>query len=265
MEFEFPDKSIFSKDMPRYPNVWFYVDPELLNRGKYYEAVVFVVNSLEDYCGLTDDWGSTIRNHNLYHLLNKPSEGSDAHARSGPLQPYRDPANPERNHDHELHIRYYFSDLVRAGLESAELTIDGAKKSFYRVAASIHYEVASGDRLHPYDEFCPICGRFGEYDVEVDRSDLDKQICMKIHDPLGVELLLRGTIRGKDVLKGGKRVGFIGDMARDYDVRIYEVEPKREGMNTPKIGCVVISPKKFSRSPWEAVGPGEDRWKMERR
>jgi hypothetical protein len=41
---------------------------------------------------------------------------------------------------------------------------------------------------------CPVCGLTGDYAFSIDPSSQD--YCLKVHDPLGVELLLYGTIRG---------------------------------------------------------------------
>ena len=47
---------------------------------------------------------------------------------------------------------------------------------------------------HADVEICPICGRTGEYTPQL-RGNLVELV----HDPLGVELLLSGTIRGEVV------------------------------------------------------------------
>jgi len=232
MDFNLPEKLIFSEEMARYPNMWFYVNSSIMS--EYREAVYLVIYSLRMYCHIVDDFD---QDHHLYELLFNSSEGCDMEARYRRLQFYKDLLNPGLSHDHQLHVRYYFSDLVRNRLERVELNIKGKKQDFYRVALSIHYEVAAENRNHGYVESCPICGRVGEYNIEVER----KNACRKIYDPLGVEFLLKGTIRGRKVIDSrGEEVKFIGDMKRDYDLDIYIINSNREDINTPKIGNILI-------------------------
>jgi len=227
--------------MPRYPNVWFYVDSSIVN--KYREALCLITYSLEKYCHIVDDFSLYYRLPRL--LFGFFSEGCNMEARRKKLQPYTDLSNPHLSHDHQLHVRYYFSDLVRNKLEKVKLDINGKGFYFYRLALSVHYEVGVENKNHPYVEFCPICGRTGEYDVEIDRNNVDKDICRKIHDPLGVELLLKSTIRGRGVSDDmGKRVRFIEEMKKDYDLDIYILNPKQEDINTPKVGCILVKHKK---------------------
>jgi len=241
MDFKLPEKSIFSKKMPRYPNVWFYVNSSI--GRKYREVVYLIARSLEKYCRIVDDFNQSYR---LRHLIFDFSEGCDMEARHKGLQPYKDSLNPLLNHDHQLHVRYYFSDLVRNKTERVELNIDGRNWSFYRLALSVHYEVALENKNHPYVESCPVCGRVGEYDIEINRNKLDEDICRKIHDPLGVELLLKGAIRGRTVYDNrDKKVGLIEDMKKDCNLDTYIIDPKREEINTPKIGCVLIRRPSF--------------------
>jgi phosphoribosyl 1,2-cyclic phosphate phosphodiesterase len=57
-----------------------------------------------------------------------------------------------------------------------------------------HFEVSTEEPTHPYVDACPVCGLTGEYAFVIDPRSQD--YCLKVHDPLGVELLLHGTIRG---------------------------------------------------------------------
>lgn len=236
MDFKLPEKSIFSKKMPRYPNVWFYVNSSVV--CEYREVVYLIARGLEKYCRIVDDFDQSYR---LRSLLFGCPEGSDMQARYKGLQPYTDLSNPPLSHDHQLHVRYYFSDLVRNKTERVKLNIDGRNWSFSRLALSVHYEVTTENKNHPYVESCPICGRVGEYNIRIDRNKLDKDMCRKIHDPLGVEFFLRGTIRGRTVYDNrGRKVGSIEDMKKDCNLDTYIIDPRREEMNTPKIGCVLI-------------------------
>lgn len=79
--------------MPRFPNLWFDVASSLAS--DYPSAVSWVVDKLETTCGLIDDFKTS-----------KP-EGSDDKARVQDLQPIDDFLDESRNHDHDLHIRYY--------------------------------------------------------------------------------------------------------------------------------------------------------------
>ncbi|MCX7029571.1 MAG: hypothetical protein NTU62_05560, partial [Spirochaetes bacterium] len=47
---------------------------------------------------------------------------------------------------------------------------------------------------HPYVDDCPVCGLTGAYAFAIDRRGQD--YCLRVHDPLGLELLLHGTVRG---------------------------------------------------------------------
>lgn len=66
-----------------------------------------------------------IQNHNLYHLLSNPGEGSDSQDRIGPLQRFLDEENPERSHWHQVHSRFYISPLKAAGMEQRRVLFDG--------------------------------------------------------------------------------------------------------------------------------------------
>ena len=57
----------------------------------------------------------------------------------------------------------------------------------------MHYEVEHFNPSHADVESCPICGRTGEY------AALEGNMVEQAHDPLGLELLLTGKIRGEVV------------------------------------------------------------------
>ena len=223
---DLPPRSIFPTEMPRYPNLWFLVDRALALRGQYQYALRFLIGVLEKRLGWKDDFAEDIQNHNLYHLLNKPGEGSDFQARLGPVQHYVSEAHPERSHWHQGHARFYCSPLLEAGMQSLEISLEGQNRVFFLFPASVHYEVATEEPLHPYEDSCPWCGITGEYEVPVDPDSQD--YCVKIHDPLGLELLLHGTIRGRRVrLRGGCPVPSLSDLENSYACRFQEYTPQR--------------------------------------
>ncbi len=220
--------------MPRYPNVWFYIFTSLVK--DYREAVYLLARCLEKYVHLVDDFSY---HHRLFNLLFDASkgEGCDMETRYRGIQPYTDLVNPVLSHDHQLHARYYFSDLIRNGTEKVTLNMEGKDWDFYRVALSVHYEPTTENKNHPYTDSCPFCGNVGEYDFGMDPEDR----CRLVHDPLGVELLLNGTIRGQHLYDWrGEKIDLIENMKKDCDLEISIFAPLREDMNTAKIGCVLM-------------------------
>lgn len=220
--------------MPRYPNVWFYIPISLVK--DYHEAVYLLARCLEKYVHLVDDFSY---HHRLFNLLFDASkgEGCDMETRYKGLQSYTDLANPSLSHDHQLHVRYYFSDLIRNGTEKVTLNMEGKDWDFYQIALSVHYEPTTENKNHPYTDSCPLCGNVGEYDFEMDPEDR----CRLVHDPLGVELLLKGTIRGQKIYDyRGEEIGLIEDMKKDCDIEMDIDDPKREDMDTAQIGYVLL-------------------------
>lgn len=132
--------------------------------------------------------------------------------------------------------------------ERVKLNISNENIIFYRLALSVHYEVTTENKNHPFVEFCPICGRVGLYDIEIDQNDLDKEICRKIHDPLGVEILLKSTIRGNKIYNNrGEQIKFIERMKKDCDLEIYIGDTKDTEINTPKIGHILLKKINYGR------------------
>lgn len=220
---DLPRRSIFPQEMPRYPNLWFLVDGKLPPRRRYKLAIRWLVALLETRLDLRDSFIDDVENPNLRRFLGKPGEGSDFQARIGPLQPYDDPKDPSRSHLHQAHARFYISPLIAAEKEQAA--------GSFLIPASVHYEVATEDPLHPYVDSCPVCGITGEYDLPIDRDSQD--YCLKIHDPLGLELLLHGSIRGKRV---ADEAGTPIPCLEDLHCRIDEIEPS--GAEPSKLACV---------------------------
>src|SRR2546428_324486 len=106
-----------------------------------------------------------------------------------------------------------------------------------RVAGSVHYEVADEHPLHPYIDDCPYCGRTGAYAGADD-------LFAGVHEPLGLELLLDGTIRGQPVSRSdGRPVGGIALMKETHALQIERVHPARADMNIVGLAVVLIDPK----------------------
>ena len=244
MDFQLPKRNIFPKEMPRYPNVWFYVNRDIFE--EYLEAVYFIISNLIRNCNIKNNFSE---NYRLRHILFHENEGSDAEGRCQGLQPYTDLNNPSLSHDHQLHVRYYYKSLIQHKSEIVQLKLKNMNISFYRVALSAHYEVSTENQNHPFLEFCPICGRTGIYDIEVDRSNLDKEICRGIHDPLGVEILLRNTVRGNKIYNHrGEEIRFIDRLNKDCDLDTYLCDTTDSGINTPIIGHVLIKKIHYGRN-----------------
>ncbi len=243
MDFHLPKREIFSKKMPRYPNIWFYVNQILVE--EYLEAVYLVISNLIKYCNIKNNFSE---NYRLRHILFNENEGSDAEGRCRGLQPYTDLSHPSFSHDHQIHVRYYFRSLMQHHSERVRLNFNNEAILFYRLALSAHYEISTENQNHPFLEFCPICGRTGVYDKELDRDDLDKEICREVHDPLGVEILLKNTIRGSKIYNHrGEEITFVDRLRNDCDLETYLLDPTDPEMNTPKIGHVLIKKIYYNR------------------
>ncbi len=220
-----PSGKIFPLEMPRYPNLWFFIDKSLALRERYNFAIRFLMEILEKEINLKDDFVDDIQNHNLYHLLNKPREGSDFHARVHPLQQYDDPENSGRSHTHQVHARFYISSLYKEEKHIQRLNKWGKDIEFFLIPASVHYEVTTEELLHPYADFCPFCGITGTYNVPINRKNQD--YCVKIHDPLGLEYLIHGKIRGKYILRNdGSRVKSLQVFKDKYAFSVEEYTQK---------------------------------------
>lgn len=220
-----PNASLFN--IPRYPNVWFYIAPSVA--PSYERAVQFVIESMSGYLGVRADAGHA---HDVLHC--------DARATIRNLQPYRGYSNHRHNHSHALDIRYYYRTLHANEMDQATLTIGGRAREFYRVAAQVRYEASL---VHAVPDDCPVCGRHGDYaDVEGDVSRL-------VRDPLGLELCLHGTIRGKAVHHpSGFPIRGVQAMAADYDLYFSVFDTPRPETETPRVGLVAVLPPDPSRN-----------------
>jgi hypothetical protein len=219
--FDLPPRSVF--EPPSYPNVWFYVNDTLARTQE--EAVAFVTGWLRDQCGIVNDFAGF-----------KPPEASDSQARLSRLQPWREATDPALTHAHDLHIRYYYVALRqtqhdRVAIGGRDATQRGL---YYRFAGSVHYEVEDEHPLHPYVDSCPYCGRTGEFAQAED-------LFAGVHEPLGLELLLFGTIRGQLVTRtDGRPVGGIIAMNHSHRVKIHRLSPTRPDMNVVALALVTV-------------------------
>jgi glycerophosphoryl diester phosphodiesterase len=111
--FDLPARRVF--EPPSYPNVWFYVDDRLAPSQD--QAVRWLTGWLRDRCGIVDDFWAP-----------QESEGCDAQARLGHVQPWRDATDPGSGHAHDLHVRYYHVALrQRRGAGRSLLPVRGKR------------------------------------------------------------------------------------------------------------------------------------------
>lgn len=214
-----PPRRVFPRAMPRYPNLWFLVSRELALRGENVHALRLLAELLEQRIGLRDSFVSGVENPNLLTYLGTPGEGSDFQARMGPFQPYDDPTDSSRSHLHQVHARFYLSPFPRERGCRIALRGERGSEEFFAFAASVHYEVATEEPSHPYVDSCPLCGITGAYAMPISRAGQD--YCLKIHDPLGLEAILYGRVRGSEILGArGARIPCVADLEGQFDCRI---------------------------------------------
>jgi hypothetical protein len=207
--------------------MWFYLDASMA--GSYPEAVKLVTDSLRTAMHLREFRG-----------VFGSSEGCDFEARTEHLQPWEDLAHRDLQHSHALHMRYYYGDLQRTKLDRVEVDSAAGAKAFYRLAASVHYEVEHTNPNHADVEICPICGRTGEY------AHLTGNLVEMVHDPLGVELVMTGKIRGEVVRFENwtqPEVGSVQMLADQFSLQQFVFDSEAEDQNTLRIGIVTITPK----------------------
>ena len=224
-DFRLPPKSVFDRAMPRYPNVWFFVDARLTT--SHDAAVRLVTDKLRETMRLREDFGP----------FDNP-EGCDFEVRLEHLQPWLDRKTPALQHAHAFHMRYYYSALSRQKLDAVELKMaDGGTRLFYRFAASAHYEVEHFNPNHADVESCPVCGRTGSY------GHLTGNLVEVVHDPLGLELLLKGTIRDETVRFDDQRQQPVGSVLglSGVNSQPFIFDGLTADRNTLRIGIVVIT------------------------
>ena len=120
----------------------------------------------------------------------------------------------------------------------------GREFAFYRIAISAHYEVEHSNPNHADVEICPICGRTGDY------AGLKGNLVELVHDPLGLELMTHGTIRGATVrYEDWKQepVGSVKAFESFWSVRKFVFSGKTQDKNTHRIGVILLGPKNSGR------------------
>ena len=100
-DFKLPPKRVFDSAMPRYPNVWFYVEASLA--PSYETAVKLVTSRLRAAMHLPE----------YYPPFGNP-EGCDFEARIEHLQPWEDRNQRQLQHSHSFHMRYSYTALARS-------------------------------------------------------------------------------------------------------------------------------------------------------
>lgn len=224
--YQLPPKSVFAPEMPRYPNAWFYVDRSLA--PSYQAAVALVARHVRD--------GMLAREY--FGPFSNP-EGCDFEARIEHLQPWEGREARGVQHAHAFHLRYYHSALARQGLDRVTVATAGGDREFFRVAVSVHDEVEHANPHHADVERCPICGRTGEY------ADLTGSLVENVHDPLGLELLMNGTIRGETVRFDDyeqRAVGGVRMLGPGVTIDRVAFTARTEDRNTLRIGILVFGP-----------------------
>jgi hypothetical protein len=228
-DLQLPAKSVFPVAMPRYPNVWFYVSKALA--PTHQAAVELVTSRLQQAMRFRE-----------FHLPD--SEGCDFEGRLEHLQPWEDRSHQPLQHAHAFHLRYYFSSLRQSGLSEVVLREAGREFGFYRMAVSAHYEVEHSNPNHADVEICPICGRTGDY------AGLKGNLVELVHDPLGLELMTHGTIRGATVrYEDWKQepVGSVKDFESSWSVRKFVFPGMTQDKNTHSIGLILLGRKSGGR------------------
>jgi len=218
---ELPPRAVF--EPPSYPNVWFHVHEELA--ASQADAVSWLTGWLAEHCGLVDDFARF-----------KAPEASDGQARLGHVQPWTEAPDPALAHAHDLHIRYYHVALRQRREDRVDLDAFGARHGYYRFAASVHYEVEDEHPRHPYIDECLWCGRTGPYAAAAD-------LFAGVHEPLGLELLLEGTVRGHRVARpDGRPVPGVTALRQSHAVEVQRLAPTRADMNVVALAVVVVAP-----------------------
>jgi len=224
--FELPPKRVFDAAMPRYPNLWVYVDASLATS---YEATVrLVTGALRETMALRESYGPFSN-----------AEGCDFEAGLEHLQPWLSRDHLPLQHAHAFHVRYYHTALERQGLHRVRLATAAGPRVFYRFAASAHYEVEHTNPNHADVEICPVCGRTGAYANETGN------LVERVHDPLGLELVLAGTIRGERVRlddHDGRELRGVAALGNQLSVQTFDFPPAAADQNTQRLAVIVIAP-----------------------
>lgn len=225
IDFQLPARSAFDSAMPRYPNVWFYLETSLAS--SYEGAVKLITQRIRSAMQLREFYGPFDN-----------AEGCDFEVRLEHLQPWEDGQHRTLQHSHAFHMRYYYSALAKKKLEVVTLSLEGRQQTYYRFAASAHYEVEHTNPNHADVEICPICGRTGAY------AALKGSLVEVAHDPIGLELLLTGKVRGETVRFEDwerREVGSIEKLKDQFSIGTRLINGFSGDRNTLRIGVVLIA------------------------
>ena len=212
--------------MPRYPNVWFYVDSALAD--SYGAAVRLVADQLRGPMRLLEDHGPFAQSGRL-----RLRSAAGASAAVGERRTSAAATRACVSHA-VLPLRSRETEAGAGVAQNGRAAIGVSTAS----RASAHYEVEHTNPNHADVEICPVCGRTGEYET------LKGNLVEMVHDPLGVELLLNGTIRNQPVTFEDDRreVGGIGSMQGRFAVQQQVFAAASGDRNTLRIGVVVLAP-----------------------
>ena len=133
-----------------------------------------------------------------------------------------------------------FAVIVHPTERLIALATTNSERAYYRVGASVHYEVEHSNPNHAGVEGCPTCGRTGEY------AALQGNLVDLVHDPLGLELVLTGKIRGEVVRfedQTPRAAGSPDGLKEKFVVQQFLFPAQTGDRNTLRIGVVVINNK----------------------
>jgi len=103
---------------------------------------------------------------------------------------------------------------------------------------SVHYEVGHANPNHADVEVCPICGRAGDY------AAVKGSLVEQVHDPLGLELLFTGKIRGETVKDESWQFRPIGSVhSLPWKVSAFTFPGNEKDRNTHSVGIAVLEPR----------------------
>ena len=220
LPFDLPAKSIFRTETPRFPNLWFYAPTR--DFPSYRDFVASIEQRL--------------RSAGYDSAEVELNEGADLALSVEHLDPWG--AIEGLRHAHAVHIRFFWTRLEAESAQRIRISTGPEAGLFWRVAASVHYEVEHAHPLHADVEVCPYCGRTGEY------ADARGSLVEQVHDPLGVELILFGRVRGQAVTaQKGTRFSGLKDVMRLRDADVQLSRPYRKDMNTGAVAVVTVASK----------------------
>ena len=131
--------------MPRYPNVWFYVDASLATT---YEAAVKLV---------TEHLRKAMRLREFYGPFDNP-EGCDFEVRLEHLQPWEVREHRALQHSHAFHMRYYYSSLARQKLDHVRLKTPNGERVFFASPPAPTTKSNTPTQITPMSKFARSAG-----------------------------------------------------------------------------------------------------------